>query len=132
MEDRESIRLQSLKEFCDDLRNDFNRQHVYRRRKDNRLIVHIFEYFKYLEDSYIKPSIINDVCNGNMYSFSYHICDYLRQEDDLILVIDAQTLDLNYEENMLLYPMLSLNIGFYDNKVTLENEGFYIKWAGVH
>jgi len=115
----------AIREFYRELQSDFDRQYVHRRR-DGKLVVQIFEYFKHLD---IDKSVlkVENYLKGPLHiDYNYYICDSKREDNDLILVVDAQTSFQLHEDKMLFYPLLKLDINFPNYKIT--NEGFYIKW----
>lgn len=123
-----------ISEFSRSLRSDFDRQYIHRR-KDGKLVVQIFEYFKYL-DLNVEEMKIDDTWVHNPYhvfDLNYHICSHKREGDDLILIIDHHQIK-NFQiqtDKMLFYPLLDLDVFFNNGIFKLTNKGFYIKWEGM-
>ena len=67
-----------LSEFFYDIKYEFDRQHVYKR-TDNKLEVHIFEYFKYLDFSSGNCEIYNHLSH-HLVNLKYYICSHRREE----------------------------------------------------
>ena len=117
-----------ISDFFRELHSEFNRQHIYRR-KDGKLVIQIFEYFKYLDFNDTCLKIRDDLISNPYYQvdFIYHICSYKQEDNDLILIVDVNTSSRIFEEKILLYPTMNIDIDTYHNTYKLTNEGFYIK-----